>query len=110
MRNKDERAPELPVGFPKQVQNFHLPRSIERSSRLVCDHQIRIASQGLRNGNPMKFSSAQLVRICLVDSVNVNQSHIFKDFLDLPFAVVSLLLAVRSEYLRDLIAHAHYGA
>ena len=109
MSNKDERASELPVGVAQYIEQFRLPRGIERTSGFVSNDHIRPAGQGLGNGNPLKLPSTQLMRIRLANPVNLNQPYILENCLDLLFPVLSSPLPVRSQDLSHLVADAHNG-
>ncbi len=63
--------------------------------------------QRLRNGNSMKFSSAQLMGIRPVNSFHRREPNLFDDCLNLRLAGFGSCLRMRSQHFGYLIPYAH---
>src|SRR2546430_8862130 len=68
--------PKLSLQLAKQVQNLRLDGDVKRTSRLVANHQLRPANQRLRNRDSMKFPTAELMGISVINTINVAQLHL----------------------------------
>jgi hypothetical protein len=108
--NKEERRSVLAIDIQQSVLNLGLHGHVERSCGFVRDHQSGPTDQSLRDGNTMKFTSTELMRICPVNSLHIGDPGILERRLDFLFALLAAAVAVCPYDLTNLISGTHHGA
>jgi hypothetical protein len=63
MADEQDRHSMPLMKFREQIRDFRSESSVEFAGRFVGDQQLRLASNGLGEHNPLTLPSAQLVRI-----------------------------------------------
>jgi hypothetical protein len=110
VRNEDQRRPVVAIDIPQSVLNLSLQGHVERPRGFVRDYESGSTDQGLRDGNAMKFTPAELMWIGPANSSDIGDSGILERGLDFLFALLASPAAVRADDLADLISGTHHGA
>src|SRR5262245_44992331 len=108
MGNKENCGPKLPVQGNQKLQDFRLSCKVKRSRGFISNHKCGLTDQSLGYGNSMKFSTAQLMRICIVDTIDIWQGNLDQNFLHFTMPICAAKIGVGAKYLRNLISHAHH--
>src|SRR5712692_1997303 len=107
MGYENKRDSELVAQLLEQRQNLSLRCGIQRSRRLIGNHQRRIASNGLRNQSPLLLATAQFMRVRGKNSPYVTREDLRQNF-PRPLAALSLTgSSMRSQNFNYLISDAN---
>ncbi|MNL13966.1 hypothetical protein D3C87_1348900 [compost metagenome] len=91
--------------FQDQRQDLLLRRHVQRGGGLVGDQQLGIQDQRHADDDALTLPARQLVRVGVIDTLNVRQAHRLQHVQDLALAGGGVHGAMGTQHLVDLPAH-----